>query len=139
MSENDFLSSSQTLKSPSPRVYFIQSEKKIKLEQAANMTESVQVDMEDPLNSKSNGSSLLTKVNGKDLMESSLNSSALWTSTENSFVQVTDKLLHRGIQTDQANNQVLATSSQRSPHLLMSNSLSLSAPLDFSQSKRESM
>jgi hypothetical protein len=139
MSENDFLSSSQTLKSPSPRVYFIQSEKKIKLEQSANMTEGGQVDMEDPLNSKSNGSSSLIKVNGKDLMESSLNSSALWTSTENSFVQVTDKLLHRGIQTDQANNQVLAASSQRSPHLLMSNSLSLSAPLDLIQSKRESM
>ncbi len=139
MSENDFLSSSQTLKSPSPRVYFIQSEKKIKLEQSANMTEGGQVDMEDPLNSKSNGSSSLIKVNGKDLMESSLNSSALWTSTENSFVQVTDKLLPRGIQTDQANNQVLAASSQRSPHLLMSNSLSLSAPLDLIQSKRESM
>ncbi len=138
MSDNDFLISTQVLKTPSPRVFFIQSEKKIKLEKnSADMTE----DIED--SPSSNANNLMVKINRKDLMENSLNSSSLWTSTENSFVQVTDKLLHRGIQTEQSNNQLSASmgviNSQRSPNVLMSNSMNLSLPIELNQSKRESM
>ena len=113
-SDNDFLSDNKaTSNTPSPQVASDNSEKKIKLDENAALTESItesKNDLENDQLSESynpqTNSNLKIKLNGKDvdLLESSLNSSSLWTSTENSFVQVTDKLLHRGIQTDYLNN-----------------------------------
>ena len=114
------LNSPTPVKTQSPRVFYIKSEKKLKLENNT-MSEN---GMEDVETSKSN--SLMVgkpaSSKGTDLLE---NSSSLWTSTENSFVQVTEKLLHRGIQTDYLNNN----------HLLMGNlnaNLSTKAPTNSS-------
>lgn len=132
--DNDFLSSSQqTLKSPSPRVYCIQSEKKIKLEngQITDTVDEPEDSLTDPSSLTQSSRDFKVKLNGKsiELLDNSLNSSTMWTSTENSFVQVTDKLLHRGIQTDYANGQIIT----------QSNANSLNPPALNDMTKRESM
>ena len=148
MSESEFLSGgNNTSKSPTPRVFLNNSEKKLKLEDEEHKEDTTVKEPDEPLdpNSQSN-SNLKIKLNGKDvdLMDSSLNSSSLWTSTENSFVQVTDKLLHRGIQTDYLNNANAQSGRSKTPSagLMMSHSNSISAPsanFDMIQNKRESM
>lgn len=151
MSESEFLNGdNNTSKSPTPRVFLNNSEKKLKLEDGEQKEEVTVKAIDESLdpNSQSN-SNLKVKLNGKDvdLMDSSLNSSSLWTSTENSFVQVTDKLLHRGIQTDYLNNanaQNVEIRRSKTPTtaLMMSHSNSISAPsanFEMIQNKRESM
>jgi hypothetical protein len=104
---NGLLAVEKTIvQSHSPRIYFMKSEKKIKLEPFEATTPNSQKefafkaeDMEEQANAAGSSSK-----SGADLLENSLNSSSLWASTENSFVQVTDKLLHRGIQTDYMSN-----------------------------------
>ena len=117
------LNSTAPVKSQSPRVFYIKSEKKLKLENNSNnMSENGMEDVEATSKSNSLVVSKPVSSKGTDLLE---NSSSLWTSTENSFVQVTEKLLHRGIQTDYLNNN----------HILMGNlnaNLSTKAPSNSS-------
>ncbi len=73
----------------------INSEKKMKLEASPEPADSAKAD------------SGKAKANGTEFHENSLTSSVMWTSTENSFVQVNDKMLHRGIQTEQTANGIV--------------------------------
>jgi hypothetical protein len=113
--QNNGFDSRLIIKSSSPRVFHLKSEKKIKLEEQVALDSQNQLveqfkqqenikkieTMDEPENKGKSSNS--TNSKNSDLLENSLNASSLWASTENSFVQVTEKLLHRGIQTDYLN------------------------------------
>lgn len=145
--DNDFVKSDKQPLSNTVSPTVINAEKKMKLENSDGSKHSDQSEGDmaietspEPVDSAKTKSSA-SKATGTDLTENSLNSSAMWTSTENSFVQVNDKLLHRGIQTEREayvnNNGNNNNNNFNKNNNINSNMLSMSYPNNLNSSGRQ--
>lgn len=133
--DNDFVKSDKQPLSNTVSPTVISAEKKMKLESsdASRQGDQEGEGLESAADSGQSSKNSVSKATGTELTENSLNSSAMWTSTENSFVQVNDKLLHRGIQTER---EVVVNNSNMATHNA-SNMLSMSFPNNLNSSGRQ--